>query len=75
MNQLESEILDLSNALSLTGYFWTSTFNVSDTIEYGQVTDIDVERHPVMGGNDTVSILGSDSAMTLTLLLIEDITP
>ena len=75
MTQLASEITDLSNALSLTGFFWTSTIKSSETNEFGQVTDIEVERHPVAGGDNAVSILESFSATSLTLMLIEDITP
>lgn len=75
MTQLASEITDLSNALGLTGFFWTSTMNPSETNEFGQVTNIAIDRHPVVGGNNTISILDSSSAMSLTLMLIDDITP
>lgn len=76
MDQMSEEITDLANSLSLSGHFWTSSLEVSDTNEFGQVTDINVDRHPVIGGaSSPVSILGSDTAMTLTFLLIDDISP
>lgn len=75
MTQLQTEIIDLVNQETLTGFFWTSTMSPSATNEFGQVVDINVARFPVDGGDDSVSILGDDQAMTLTFLLIEDITP
>lgn len=74
MTQLASDITALANSLSITGFFWTSTLSSADTNEFGQVIDINVERQPVVGGNDAVSILGSTQAMTLTLMLIDDIS-
>ena len=74
MTQLASDITALANSLSITGFFWTSTLSSAGTNEFGQVIDINVERQPVVGGNDAVSILGSTQAMTLTLMLIDDIS-
>ena len=74
MTQLQSQITELSNSLTLSGFFWTSTMTTATTNEFGQITDINVARHPVTGGDDEVSILSDTSAMTLTLLLIEEIT-
>lgn len=74
MTQLAADITALANSLSITGFFWTSTLSSADTNEFGQVIDINVERQPVVGGNDAVSILGSTQAMTLTLMLIDDIS-
>lgn len=78
MSEMRNEINDLVNQESLTGYFWTSTMFPSNTNEFGQVVDIDVERFSATGGlegSDSVSILGSDQAMTLVFVLIKDITP
>lgn len=73
MDQLETEIADLASKLSLSGHFWTSSLVVSNTNEFGQITDINVYRHPVSGGSpSSVSILGPDTALTLTFLLIKD---
>lgn len=74
MTQLASDITALANSLSITGFFWTSTLSSAATNEFGQVVDINVERQPIVGGNDAVSVLGSTQAMTLTLMLIDDIS-
>lgn len=75
MQDLQTEILDLVNQKSLTGYFWTSTMSPSNTNEFGQITDIDVDIFSVEGNTVSASILNNEQAMTLTFLLIKDITP
>ncbi|AMD43391.1 hypothetical protein ZC03_004 [Pseudomonas phage ZC03] len=75
MQEMQSDILALVAQESLTGYFWTSTMSPSATNEFGQVVDIDVDRFSVAGDTESVSILGSDQAMTLVFVLIKDITP
>lgn len=75
MTQLAPQILALSNAISVPVLYWTSTMESTAVNEFGQMSELSVNRHNADGTADKVSVTTQTSAKakTLTLMLIDDI--